>query len=90
MFAEYDWYLVLNFVYREFNLDFKPSQFAFLYNNMLRFGFETRVCLDACQFLCRQFRCLISLYPFHCRVDIPQLHHSVSKRMEKSALSQTL
>ena len=29
-------------------------------------------------------------YPFHCRVDIPQLYHSVSKRMEKSALSQTL
>ena len=30
------------------------------------------------------------VYPFHCRVDIPQLYHSVSKRMEKSALSQTL
>ena len=42
-----------------------------------------------------QYTCLLAsrgggLYPFHCRVDIPQLRHSVSKRMEKSALSQTL
>ena len=41
-FAEYDWYLVLIFVYREFNLDVKPSQFALWYKNILCFGFETR------------------------------------------------
>ena len=41
-FAEYDCYLALNFVYRVPNLDFKPSQFTFLYRNKLRSGFNTR------------------------------------------------
>ena len=45
-FAEYAWYLVLNFVYKGFILDFKPSQFAFSYKNKLCVGFKTHVWLN--------------------------------------------